>query len=880
MNAAIGKIAIAAMLACLVGASAAQADEFDQFAVESVSASLSSTQAGEHADLTLDFNLTAHPNGLPYARARDVAITLPPGMLGNPQAIRTCTVAQLGDEPEESECPADAQVGITEVTVFEPIFGTFSEPIYNMESPGGDVVARFGFFALQYPTFVNVRINPKDFSLTATIEGAAAGAGLIGASTTIWGVPAASSHDDERPTPEEVKNSLQPPIRKVSPEVPFLSNPTDCELHREVEVTAWSYQLPDQPSSMSAPFPEIGGCGKLDFLPTFSVVPTNPAAAAPTGIDATLKIEQDESPQGRATSMLKAATVTLPEGFTINPAAGDGLEACSADQVGFDTNRASACPDGAKIGTAEVEVPALPRTLHGAIYQRTPEPGHLFRFWLVTDEQGAHLKLPAEIQLNPLTGQVTTRFDGIPALGGNPQAAFSEMRLHIFGGPKAPLATPNRCGVFQTHYSFTPWSGRPPTDGDAPMTIGSGCGKGGFSPQLTAGSLNSKGGAFTSLVFALTREDGEASPETIAMHLPQGLLAKVGGVPLCPDALAGSGACPVGSRIGSLAAAAGVGPAPLWVPQPGKPPTAIYLAGPYRGAPYSAVSVVPAQAGPFDLGTVVNRAAIYIDPETALATIKTDPLPQFLEGVPVNYRNIHIEVDRDGFALNPTSCAPKTISASLTAVTGATAEPSTGFQATGCDKLGYQPKLKLRFTGQTKRTGNPGVEAVLTQAPHQANTAAATVLLPKSQFIDNSHISNPCTRVQFAAESCPKGSILGTVKARSPLLDEPLRGKVYFRSNGGDRELPDIVADLRGPIRVTLVGFIDSVDGRVRTRFLSVPDAPVTRFEIKFFAGKRSLIENSEDLCRTSRRAKIRLVGQNGRRQASSPVIGANCGRK
>jgi hypothetical protein len=378
----------------------------------------------------------------------------------------------------------------------------------------------------------------------------------------------------------------------------------------------------------------------------------------------------------------------------------------------------------------------------------------------------------------------------------------------------------------------------------------------------------------------LTRADGEANPLTLALHLPQGLLAKLAGVPLCPEAAAATGQCPQASQVGRLAAASGVGGAPLWIPQPGKAPTAAYLAGPYRGAPYSIVAVVPAQAGPFDLGTVVNRSGIYVDPDTATATIRTDPLPQILQGVPIAYRALNVVVDRPDFTLNPTDCDPKQIAATLTAVDGQVATPEAGYQATDCAKLPYAPRLKLAFGGSTKRTGNPAVRAVLTQRPGQANTAAATVLLPGSQFIDNSHISNPCTRVQFAADACPKGSVLGTARAVTPLLDEPLRGNVYFRSNGGERELPDIVADLRGPIRVVLVGFVDSVNGRVRTRFLSVPDAPVTRFEMSLFGGKRGLIENSEPLCRDPRRAKIRLVGQNGRVKSTNRAIATSCGKK
>ena len=411
------------------------------------------------------------------------------------------------------------------------------------------------------------------------------------------------------------------------------------------------------------------------------------------------------------------------------------------------------------------------------------------------------------------------------------------------------------------------------------MQVTAGCGKGGFAPQIKAGSLNPFAGKYTPFSFTLTRQDGESNPQTIALHLPQGLLAKLAGVPLCPEADAAKGTCPTGSRLGSLTAASGVGGAPLWIPQPGKAPTAAYLAGPYKGGPYSIVSVVPAQAGPFDLGLVVSRAAIQVDPNTSQATVVTDPLPQFLEGVPVSYRTVNVLVDRPEFTLNPTSCKPKQITATLTAADGKVAQASDGFQATNCSKLPYSPKLKITFKGQMKRSGNPAISATLTQKPGQANTAAATVILPPTQFIDNSHINNPCTRVQFNAEACPPKSTLGTVEARSPLLDQPLKGNLVFRSNGGERELPDIVADLRGQngIRVIQVGFIDSVNGRVRTRFLSVPDVPLSRAVFKFFGGKRGLIENSKDLCAVRPRVEIRLKGQNGLESVTKPRLGLPC---
>ncbi len=876
-----------ALALLLVLASASPVWAAGKFEIKSASVALSTTQAGAHGDLTTAFELASEKNK-PNGFIRDAAFHLPPGVIGNPQAIPRCSILLFSGSTEET-CAVNTQVGVVELVLGGGQPGSFTEPLYNLEGPkGGDVVARLGFIAAVYPVIVNVRIDPTDYSLVASVEGASQAAGVISAKTTIWGVPADPIHNEERMTPEEALEHQSPPPRESGlPKVPFISNPTDCSLQRQLTVTAVSYEEPETPVSKTVPYPQITGCGKLNFKPTFTLTATNPEASAPTGVEADLKIPQDETAEGLATSTLKSAVVSLPEGMTINASAGAGLAACSPQQVHFEENVPAECPDAAKIGSAEIDVPALEHVLHGAVYQRTPEPGHLFRFWLVSDELGAHIKLPAEISTNPLTGQVTTLFLGIQSLGGNPQVPVEDIKLNVFGGPRAPLATPSSCGIYQSHYEFAPWSGKAPVVGDTPMEITSGCNKGGFSLGLQAGTLSFAAGAYSPFTMTLTRNDGEGNPASLQVHLPQGLLAKLGGVPLCGDAEAATGACPAGSQVGTIAAASGVGPLPLWIPQPGKAPTAVYLAGPYKGAPYSIVAKVPAQAGPFDLGTIVNRAGIYVDPNTALATVKTDPLPQILEGVPILYRAIHVDVNRPEFTLNPTSCAPKQISATVQATNGAVANPTTPFQATNCARLGYSPKLKMSFKGSTKRSGNPTVSATLTQPSGQANTAGATVILPSSEFIDQSHINNPCTRVQFNEDACPPGSVLGHASATSPLLDQPLSGPIYFRSNGGERELPDIVADLNGQIHIILVGFIDSVHkkgsevSRVRVRFQNVPDAPVTKFTTSFFGGKKGLIENHVPLCKRKRRVNLRFTAQNGRQSNTEPAIAiAGCKQK
>jgi hypothetical protein len=887
-------VAVVSLLVVLatIGVKSAHASEFERFGVESASVGVTTTQAGAHPDLTTTFVL-ANDGTNPYALLDNARIEVPPGVVGNPQQIPRCSIQQLGSTTEESECPIQSQVGVTEITVGGISAGTFVEPIYNMTPSGSNVVARLGFFARVFPTIINLEINPVTYALVANIEGAAAAAKVISAKTTLWGIPAAPVHDPLRITPEEARSGGAPPGGRPAgvPETPFVTNPSACGSPGSMSVTATSYQEAGAPRTATTPFPAITGCGRLSFEPRLGVVATNPVASSPTGVDVELEVPQDEGPSSLATSTLRSAVVTLPSGLAINSAAGDGLEACSAEQVGFETTRESECPPASKIGTAEIEVPALEHMLRGAVYQRTPEPGHLFRFWLVTDEQGVHLKLPAEIEADSQTGQLTTVFKGLPALDGLPPLPYTNLKLHIFGGPRAPLMTPASCGTYQTHYAFTPWSGKASVEGNSPMTISGGCQPPGFSPGLTAGTTQTSAGSYSPFTLDLSRRDGEGNPSDLAVQLPSGLLAKLVGVALCPESSAAGGACPASSQVGTVSVATGVGGTPLWIPQPGKDPTAVYLAGPYKGGPYSLIIKVPAQAGPFDLGTVVTRAAIQVDPLTTQVTVASDPLPQILEGVPVTYRDIHVDIDRPQFTLNATNCSSKTIAARVTSTTGAVANPSVGYQPTNCAILAFEPTLKLFLTGQTKRTGYPAIKAVMTQPKKaNANLGGASVILPKGMLIANAHINNPCTRVQFNStaipgQGCPPKSILGTAKVWTPLLETPEEGNVYFRSNGGERQLPDLVVALQGQIPIQLVGFIDSVGKkgaevrRVRTRFQNVPDAPFTRFELKLSGGKKGLLENSKNLCKAGDRTIFALTGQNGKVHDTEPKVQVSCGK-
>ncbi|HEX3609887.1 MAG TPA: hypothetical protein VHU14_09525, partial [Solirubrobacterales bacterium] len=314
-------------------------------------------------------------------------------------------------------------------------------------------------------------------------------------------------------------------------------------------------------------------------------------------------------------------------------------------------------------------------------------------------------------------------------------------------------------------------------------------------------------------------------------------------------------------------------------PQPGKDPTAVYLSGPYKGAPYSLVVKTPAQAGPFDLGTVVVRAGIFVDPSTAQVTAKSDPLPQILEGVPISYRTIHVDIDRPDFALNPTSCDPMSIDGAVTSDRGAVANASDRFQVGGCAGLGFKPSLATHLSGGTHRGTHPRLQAVLRARPGEANIGRAAVTLPHSEFLDQSHIRTVCTRVQFVASECPEASIYGRAKAITPLLDQPLEGPVYLRSS--NHELPDLVVALSGQVKFNLVGRIDAVpSGGIRTTFESVPDAPVSKFVLTMQGGKKGLLVNSTNICARHDRLVARFDGQNGKVHDIEPLLKNDCDKK
>jgi hypothetical protein len=596
-----------------------------------------------------------------------------------------------------------------------------------------------------------------------------------------------------------------------------------------------------------------------------------------------------------ATPALRDATVTLPKGLVINPSSANGLGACSQQQIGllppggepglhFDTNVPS-CPESSNLGKVKVFTPVFDDPLEGSVYLATPHDnpfGSLLALYLTVEGHGLHIKLAGKVSADPENGQLTSTFTE------NPQLPVEHLQLELNPGALGPLRTPAACGTYTSTSVLTPWSapqsGPSATPSDTYAITGGSCTEAAASPSFQAGAVSAIAGAYSPFVLSIERADGSSEITGLDDTLPPGLLAKLAGVAYCSDAdLAAAAAkdgraeqaspsCPGASQVGVVTVGAGAGPKPFYAN--GK----AYLAGPYKGAPISLAVVVPAVAGPFDLGTVMVRTALYVDPVTAQVRAVSDAFPHILQGIPVDVRSVELRMDRGQFTRNPTSCDPFAVTGSAALLGGGSAPTSSRFQVAECGRLAFKPKLSIAFTGAPPRRGGlPALKATLTAPDGSANIGSAAVILPGTELLEQSHIRTICTRVQWDAGTCPKGSIYGYARAITPLLEKPLEGPVYLRSNGGARELPDLVADLRGQIDVELTGYIDTVKRhgipRIRTRFVSVPDAPVTKFVLNMQGRRKGLLVNNTNLCKAKPRVNAEFGAQNGKLAEGRPRV-------
>jgi hypothetical protein len=838
---------------------------------------LSTSQAGAHPDLVTTFRLDRDSSNAPLGGTpRDLAVALPPGLVGAANATPTCPMGAVVNVL--LACPIEAAVGEVDVDVyFPPSVLVLHELVYNV-TPSPDEPAAFGFSAA-----VPVRLDTSlrsdgDYGITARSTNLTEAASLIHATVKLWGVPA----DHNGPgTSLDMQTQRTYGGPSQSPRRAFLTNPSQCadsSLTSTLSLDSW--QNAGVFTTASFGFPSITGCEKLAFAPTVDIRPDNKVASAPAGLAVDIAVPQNPDPDGLATADVRDVSVALPVGMAVSASSADGLGGCSDEQIGLHTLGAAVCPDSSKIGTVEVTTPLLDHPLEGEVFLGTqksqdPQSGEMFRLFLQIAGSGVRVKLPGQVRANPATGQLTATF------ADNPQLPFSAFSVRFKGGARAPLVNPTTCGIKTAQATFTSWADATPVHSDSSFAIDEGCDRAGrFEPSLDAGLLTPLAGGSSPLTTTVSRPDGQQDINGLNVTLPPGLLARIGSVAQCADADAATGSCPAGSQIGRVRAESGGGSAPLAIPQAGKAPTAVYLTGPYKGAPYGLSIVVPAQAGPYDLGTVVVRAAIRVDPIDAHVTVDSDPIPTMLLGVPLNVQKINVLVDRPALMVSPTNCDPMQITAHVTSVQGSAADVANRFQVGDCSRLALKPKLALSLTGKGQTTDgkHPAINATLTQAAGQANLKKVRVALPLSLALDPDNAQALCEFVDGSKvePTCPKASIVGTATARTPILDQPLSGPVYFvkniridaKSGRQIRTLPKLVIPLVGEngLKLTLTGTSAVEDDQLVTTFDAIPDAPVSDFALNVDGGSHGILTVSgTDVCKATQVATQQIQGQNGK---------------
>ena len=906
-------------------------------AVES-STGTAETQAGAHP-----FQLTTlfTPNqGVradhPPALLRNVKVELPPGLVGNAPAIPRCSEIAFTTivSGNTNLCPADSQVGVTTATVVlsvgstpETAPDTLAVPIYNLVPSRGEP-ARFGFEVEKVPAIIDTAVRTGgDYGVTASVNDLSQAAGVVSSTITLWGVPTDPRHDASRGWSCIAGGQYQEDLATCVPErqaerPPFLTLPTACDgpLVSSVQAEPWN-ESPAVPRSPAAedvePSASQQGCGLVPFGASISAEPDAHTASTPTGLTVDVHVAQDASraTTGIADSSIKDVAVTFPEGLTLNPAAAGGLDACSIPEVGFQSSGSTPeqqfftsgidtpfCPEGSKIGSVTLTTPILKNPLKGYVYlaaQNENPFGSLTAVYLVAEdpESGVLVKLAGDVTLDQATGRVQTTFKSTP------QDPIETIEMHIFGGERAPFSTPAHCGTYTTSASFVPWSGDASVNPTAGFAITSGPAGGPcpgtlpFSPSLAAGTTNATAGAFAPFTSTISREDGSQDLEAVDLTTPPGFSGILTNVPLCTEAQADEGTCAAGSLIGETTARVGLGGSPYSL-KGGR----VYITGPYAGAPFGLSIAMPAKAGPYDLGRgacdcIVVRAKLQVDPHTAQLTVATDTsgafkIPTILDGIPVQLKSVNVTINRPGFTFNPTNCSPLAITGTALSSEGATASLSEPFTAVNCATLGFAPKLTASTSAHSSKALGASLTTKLTypNAPFgtQSNIAKVKVDLPVQLPSELKTLQKACLAAVFEANpaNCPAASIVGHATVHTPVLPVPLTGPAYFVSHGGE-EFPSLIMVLQGyGVTFDLVGATHIKKGITSSTFSTVPDVPVSTFELTLPQGKFSALASNlpakanGSFCGQKMKMPTLFVAQNGLEiHGSTPLTVTGCAK-
>jgi hypothetical protein len=910
-----------------------------QFGISSFTATASSTQAGGHPDLTAAFALNTEALGNPLGQLRTATVTLPAGFIGNPQAIEKCsqedfqelhcaTTAQVGVldgafvvcHGVSTPLQAEAEPGASTITVAstaglcaaEPnntiTIGTgasaesaqiayvLSEttlalkvplehnhlagetvthigqtaaaaiPLFNLQpSPGH--VATFGASLLVATILVQVDARP-DGQLVATIDEVSTLLPLEVSTLTLWGVPADPSHDSLRCN--QFGFGCGP---SSAPPAPFTTYPTDCDgppLETGLSVESWE----GQSATSTATLPTPTGCEALELSAGLHVIPHTTQRDTPSGYEIDLEVPQNTEPYGLATPDLSGATVTLPPGTSLSPGFANGLQTCTDAQF-----NESECPSSSMVGTVEVTTPLLPDHLTGALYIATPAGSEKYRLFVQASTDGVGISLTGRIEPNEATGQLTAVLQGVP------QLPFSALKLTLFGGPTAALTNPQNCGPVTSTAQIATYSGQTvsPTSTFTVDENGQGAAcpaNQTFAPMFTAGTTLPLAAAFSPFTLSISRNDGEPNIAWLTAQLPPGLLGLLKSATPCPEPQAAQGACPQASEVGTATISVGAGTQPLHVSGP------VYLTGPYGGAPFGFFTVVHATAGPFDLGTVILRSRVLVNPNNLTLTIATDPLPQILAGIPLRLRTLNITLDHPNFILNPTTCSTQQIAATIADAQGTAITPTAPFRVAGCAGLRFGSRLTASTQAKASNRGN-GASLNLTitnPAGSNATVRSVIVVLPSALRPRLSAIQHACLATganTLVPSTCPPESLIGTATVSTPMLNSPLKGAIYLVAHGGST-LPSLVLLLQSDgVKAELAGALAiNRKGSISAAFRTLPDAPINTFHLDMPRGPHSMLGANTSLCANRLELPYRLTSQNGKQiNATAHVAVSGCPR-
>jgi hypothetical protein len=862
-------------------------------------------QAGSHPyEAYFDFGLATALNSSREAtevtgsELRTAEVELPEGVIGDPTAVPGCTRELFVAE----RCPSESMIGTT--TAYFANEPALQVQVFNLAPPPG-VPAEFGFSLQGLNTFLDASVRTGgDYGVTEHVS-TVAHKEITQAITTLWGQSGDASHNRWRSgriggcSRAELESAGQGCSTGLfAADRPLLTLPTRCGVNLPfvLRTTAYTGAVSERTFYMhdqSEQPLEISSCESLAFAPTLAIQPELSMADSPTGlnVDVTPALAGLQQPHGRGSSDIRDATVALPRGFVVNPGQAANLQACTAEEaaLGPENTAAPSCPAASKVGTATAKSPliegALEKELQGGVYLLASNPPDL-KLLAALSADGVNVKLMLNATLDPTTGQIVTTVENAP------QLPVSDFTLAFSGGEHASVDTPTGCGTYQADSTFTPWSSPGSLDFSDPAFIGISTGAEGracpgsqlpFVPSLSVGTASTQAGGFTGLLTMLSRGDGQQRIDGLRFTAPPGIAGMISSVPLCPEPQASGGTCPTSSLIGHASVLSGPGARPLVIPQPGEPAPQIFLTGPYRGSPFGLSIVSRLLAGPFDLGTIVTRAGIDVDPRTAQVTVTTDPLPRIIRGVPTDIRAISAVIDRPGFIFNPTACktgvsigqaqgGPPPYSAETPTV----APVSSTTNVTGCRALAFTPKLTVTAPARTSRVLGAGLAFKLVY-PHerqgaQSNIALTKVDLPKQLPSRITTLNHACLAATFEANPahCPPRSVVGHAIVHTPVLPTPLAGPAYFVSHGNEA-FPSLTIVLQGDgVTIDLVGATLIKKGITSTTFKTVPDVPFSTFELTLPRGEYSAVgaflpsSASNSLCGQRLKLPTQFVAENG----------------